>query len=128
MPSSYRDLKVWQDAMALAVRLYEITKRFPPEERYGIVQQMRRAVVSISSNIAEGYGRRTAKQRYNFLENSLGSAFELETQIELSIRLGFVADADAEYLSKTIRDIGRGLTALMRFVKDEAKQEKNRYT
>jgi four helix bundle protein len=91
MTASYRDLKVWQKAMDLAVDIYAATANFPAEERFGIVQQMRRAAVSIPSNIAEGYGRRTARQRYNFLENSLGSTFELETQTELSSRLGFFA-------------------------------------
>ena len=82
--SSYRDLKVWQEAMVLAEKIYAATAVFPASERFGLTQQMRRAVVSIPSNIAEGYGRRTARQRYNFLENALGSVFELETQTELS--------------------------------------------
>jgi four helix bundle protein len=123
--SSYRDLKVWQGAMELATAIYAVTESFPGTERYGLAQQMRRAAVSVPSNIAEGYGRRTAKQRYNFLENALGSVFELETQVELSQRLGFHHD---DRLAEQIRTIGRGLTALMRYVEDEAKQEKKRHT
>ena len=125
--ASYRELKVWQDAMALAERIYEVTGRFPAQERYGIVQQMRRAAVSIPSNIAEGYGRRTSRQRYSFLDNALGSVFELETQIELSSRLGFVRDGESAELSDSIATIGRRLTALMRYVHEEARQEKQRF-
>jgi four helix bundle protein len=128
MPASYRDLKVWQDAMSLTVRIYAATAHFPNEERYGIVQQMRRAAVSIPSNIAEGYGRQTSRQRYSFLENAMGSLFELETQTELSSRLGFLNDSEAHDLSDTIRNLGRGLTALMKYVHDEAQKEKKRYT
>jgi four helix bundle protein len=127
MMRSYRDLKVWQDAMDLAVRIYGVTDVFPAQERYGLVQQMRKAAVSVPSNIAEGYGRRTARQRYHFLENSLGSLFELETQTELSTRLGFLQPRDAAELADTIRGIGRGLTALMRYVEREAREEKSRF-
>ena len=128
MSGSYRDLKVWQEAMHLVVRIYALTTDFPPQERYGIVQQMRRAAVSVPSNIAEGYGRRTSRQRYSFLENALGSLFELETQTELSARLGFLKEEDAAALADRIRGLGRGLTALMRHVGDEAQNEKKRFT
>jgi four helix bundle protein len=116
MAASYRDLKVWQEGMTLAERVYAVTAEFPPAERYGLVQQMRRATVSVPSNIAEGYGRRTSAQRYHFLEIALGSLFELETQVELSFRLGFLGERDARELSDVIRGCGRGLTALMRYV------------
>jgi four helix bundle protein len=125
---SYRDLTVWQEAMMLAEKIYAATAGFPKQEQYGIVQQMRRAAVSIPSNIAEGYGRQTARQRYNFLENALGSVFELETQAELSSRLGFIPEADFSKLDEIIRGIGRGLSALMRYVETEAREEKKRYT
>jgi four helix bundle protein len=82
---------------------------------------MRRASVSVPSNIAEGYGRRTPRQRYHFLETALGSLFELETQIELSFRLGFLHETDANELAKTIRGCGRGLTALMRYVSESTR-------
>jgi four helix bundle protein len=126
--TSYRDLKVWQKAMDFTVEVYAATSKFPTEERYGLVQQMRRAAVSIPSNIAEGYGRRTAKQRYNFLENALGSTFELETQIELSSRLGFLQEGGFSQLADTIRGIGRGLAALMRYVESEARAQKERFS
>jgi four helix bundle protein len=113
--------------MDLVVRLYAVTARFPAEERYGIVQQMRRAAVSIPSNIAEGHGRRTSKQRYNFLENALGSVFELETQTELSSGLGFLTEPTSTELSEGIRNLGRGLRGLMRFVASEAQDEPTRF-
>ena len=128
MAASYRDLKVWQEGMNLVVRLYAVTTNFPGDERYGLVQQIRRAAVSIPSNIAEGYGRRTAKQRYSFLENALGSTFELETQIELSARLGFLDESDANEIGDAIRRIGRSLAALMRYVHEEAANEPKRFT
>lgn len=124
--ASYRDLVVWQKAMELAERLYAATAEFPAQEKYGLVQQMRRAAVSVPSNIAEGHGRRTSRQRYHFLENALGSLFELETQTELSGRLQFIAEADANEIHNTIRGIGRGLTALMHHVEQEARSEPKR--
>ena len=125
---SYRDLKVWHGAMDLAVDVYRATAQFPAEERYGLVQQMKRAAVSVPSNIAEGYGRRTARQRYNFLENALGSLFELETQTELATRLAFLRNPEAISLADAIRGIGRGLTALMDYVEREARTQKPRHT
>lgn len=113
--------------MAIAERIYALTADFPAQERYGIVQQMRRAAVSIPSNIAEGYGRRTARQRYNFLENALGSTFELETQVELCRRLRFLHDSDAAALANLIATAGRRLTALMRHVQKQAEEEKPRF-
>jgi four helix bundle protein len=124
--ASYRDLWVWQEAMNLVASIYKFTAAFPVEERYSLVQQMRRAAVSIPSNIAEGHGRRTLRQRYNFLENAVGSVFELETQVELAGRLGFLQDSDTHTLSETIRSIGRGLHALMRYVEKEAGNERRR--
>jgi four helix bundle protein len=114
--------------MDLVVRVYAVTADFPAQERYGLVQQMRRAAVSIPSNIAEGYGRRTAKQRYHFLETALGSVFELETQTELAMRLAFLPEQDFHELAETIRGLGRGLTALMRYVDHEAHTEEPRGT
>ena len=114
--------------MELTVRIYALTRTFPAEERYGLVQQMRRAAVSVPSNIAEGYGRRTPRQRYNFLENALGSLFELETQTDLSARLGLLSEQDANDLMSTIRGTGRALSALMRYVEQEALTESPRGT
>jgi four helix bundle protein len=118
--SSYRDLVVWQAAMQLAVDVYALTDRFPRQEVYGLAHQMRRAALSIPSNIAEGYGRKTHKQRFSFLENALGSLFELETQVELAARLG-CAPTETIDLTNDIRQLGKGIAALMRFVERDSR-------
>lgn len=81
---SYRDLTVWQKSLALSIKIYELTELFPREEIYGLTSQMRRAAVSIPSNIAEGRCRSTKKDFVQFLRISLGSAGELSTQIEIA--------------------------------------------
>ena len=91
---SHKNLVVWQKSMKLVTRLYEVTRTFPKEELFGITSQMRRAAVSIPSNIAEGYGRVYGKETLRFLSNALGSASELETQLEICFRLGLASDAD----------------------------------
>ena len=101
MIKGYRDLIVWQRAIDLVVAVYKITDLFPKEEMYGLVSQMRRAAISISSNIAEGRGRGTRKDFRAFLRNAFGSGSELETQIELAKRLQFIPieyDGKAESL------------------------------
>ena len=92
--NSYQDLIVWQKAMDLVVGLYTVTKDFPAEERFGLVSQMRRAAVSIPSNIAEGYRRRSLADNQRFLRIAYGSASELETQMLIAKRLEY-GKADA---------------------------------
>ena len=87
---SHKDLIVWQKSMDHVAAIYVATKAFPNEELFGIVSQMRRAAVSIPSNIAEGYGRLYDKETVKFLSNALGSASELETQLIISKDLGFI--------------------------------------
>ena len=77
----HKDLRVWQFGMDLVVFIYGLTRSFPKDELYGLVSQVRRAAVPIPSNIAEGYGRRSAKELHRFINNALGSLLELETQI-----------------------------------------------
>lgn len=86
---SYQDLTVWQKSMDLVVLIYELTKDFPPDQKFGLVNQMQRAAVSIPSNIAEGSRRRSEADNIRFLRISFGSASELETQILISQRLRF---------------------------------------
>lgn len=90
MTSTHKDLIVWQQSMDIAVDIYSITRDFPKSEEFGLVSQMRRAVVSIPSNIAEGYGRGSRKELQHFLEISVGSASELETQVLISKRIGYM--------------------------------------
>ena len=113
---SHKDLIVWQKSMILVTRLYEVTQAFPKEELFGITSQMRRAAVSVPSNIAEGYGRIYGKETVKFLSNALGSASELETQLLICKRLSLGApDALHELLALT-EEILRMLSSLVRTV------------
>jgi len=85
-----KELKIWQKAVELATEIYRLTADFPQEERYGLTSQIRRSVVSISSNIAEGAGRNSEKEFVQFLSISNGSAYELQTQLIISKNLGLV--------------------------------------
>ena len=96
MSGSFRDIKAWQKAVALVVDVYSSTRGFPREEIYGLANQLTRASVSIASNIAEGKGRCTDKEFLLFLHHARGSVFEVETQLILAARLGFVSQAEAE--------------------------------
>jgi len=86
---SYKELIVWQKAYQLVLEIYKITKSFPKSETFGLSQQMRKAVISIPSNIAEGYGRKSKTDYHRFLSISYGSLSELETQYLLSVDLGY---------------------------------------
>ena len=97
--NSYRDLIVWQKSMNLAKETYQLTKSFPKEEIYGLTSQIRRCAISIPSNIAEGKGRGSDKEFVRFLQISLGSLYELNTQLELSYDLNYIKN------TKTIFDL-----------------------
>jgi len=86
---TFRDLIVWQKGYSLVLEIYKITKTFPNTEQYGLAQQMRRAAVSIPSNIAEGYGRKHKPEYNQFLRHAYGSLLELQTQYLLSVDLGY---------------------------------------
>lgn len=108
---SYRDLRVWQQAMDLVEATYRVTKRFPTGERYGLVTQLRRAGVSVASNIAEGHAR-TLPDYLRHLLISKGSLTEMETQFIVSTRLGFLTTADADALLQSCDQVGRMLGGL----------------
>jgi four helix bundle protein len=93
---SYRELIAWQKAKRLTVRVYECTETFPKSEGYGLTSQMRRAAVSVASNIAEGQGRLTPGEFAQFLGHSRGSLLELETQLEIAFELKFIDEASYE--------------------------------
>ena len=112
MNKPHRTLEVWKQAMDLAVEIYRATERFPAEERFGLVSQMRRCSTSIPSNIAEGMARRAPKETIQFLYVAIGSASELDTQLELSKRLGFFSDAQWSSLSHRLTDVDRMLAGL----------------
>ena len=102
---NFKNLKVWQKAVELAVLVYEVTKSFPSEERFGITSQMRRCSVSTSSNIAEGFARNSSKAFTNYLEISLGECFELETQLIIAFRIGIIEEEKYGYLSREISEL-----------------------
>ena len=109
----YKNLTVWQKAMVLAKDIYSVTASFPKSETFGLVSQMRRCVVSIPSNIAEGYGRGTNKDLVHFLYTSLGSSNELETQLILSREFTYLTDEDASMLLQLNGQVNKMLSSLI---------------
>lgn len=101
----YKELKVWQKAIDLAVEVYRITEKLPNDERFGLIGQMNRSAVSIPSNIAEGAGRNTDKDFNNFLGVALGSSFELDTQLVVSNKLKYVNDQDFQKTEKELEHL-----------------------
>lgn len=112
--SSYRDLVVWQKSIALAVRIYEITRKYPSEEKFGIISQMRRAAASIPANIAEGQARRSTGEFLQSLGIARGSLAELETFLTLSEKLGYLPMPNFERLSNDCAEINKMLNALIK--------------
>jgi four helix bundle protein len=113
MSSSFRDLRVWQLAMDLTLNVYRDTSAFPKYELYGLAQQMRRAAVSIASNIAEGKGHRTDGDFRRFLFHARGSLMELETQISIAGKLEYLSAEQTQFLQSTATQVGRSLTGLI---------------
>lgn len=103
--NNYKTLKIWQKAVDLAVKVYKSTENFPKEEKFGLISQIRRSVVSIPSNIAEGSGRNSDKEFKNFLGYSHGSTFELETQLIIANKVGFIEDIQFSTIQKDIIEI-----------------------
>jgi four helix bundle protein len=116
----YKQLTVWQNAVDLAVDIYLNTKDFPPEEKFGLTSQLRRAAVSIASNIAEGACRNTPGEFAHFLGISAGSAAEVETQLIIANRLGFVSDEKANDLSVKGEAISNKIWKLKTSVKNKS--------
>jgi four helix bundle protein len=113
MSGSYRDVKVWQKAVEFVVDIYLCTRALPREEVYGLANQLRRAAVSVPSNIAEGKGRRTDKEFSLFLHHARGSIFEVETQLTIAGRLGYFTRAEIERLGNSASQIARMLNGLI---------------
>jgi len=109
---NFKDLKVWQKAVDFAVSIYKVTANFPNEEKFGLTSQMRRAGVSIPSNIAEGSARTSKKAFANSLEISLGESFELETQMEIAKRVGFLEKDQMNELNWNLSEIQKMLFGL----------------
>src|SRR2546430_5008412 len=113
-PQSYKDLNVWQKGIELAKLIYTLTTRFPAEEKFGLISQMRRAAVSIPSNIAEGQARHTTGEFIQFISHAEGSVAELDTQLILSIELNFSQQSAADPAFELIGELRRMLNVLRR--------------
>jgi four helix bundle protein len=113
MSRSFRDLIVWQRAKVLAKDVYSVTESMPKSELYGLTSQIRRAAISVISNIAEGQGRLTKGEFQHFLGQARGSLLELETQLELSVDLGYITPKDFRKLVPELSEVGRLLNGLI---------------
>lgn len=114
MSGTFRDLKCWQKSVDLAISVYSATRHFPREEAFGLSSQLRRAAVSVASNIAEGKGRLSNRDSLRFFGNARGSLFEVETQIETAEKLRYLGTTDAERLRSCVSETGKMLNGLIR--------------
>ena len=112
-PKHYKELLVWQKGMNLAKLVYKLTMRFPAEQRYGLTSQLRRAAISVPSNIAEGQGRRTTADFVKYLSIAYGSLREVETQALIARRLNYVAEVALNKVLNHAGEVGRLLNGLM---------------
>ncbi len=113
---SYRDLEVWQRSMQLAKRIYQVTRSFPNDERFGLTNQLRRASVSIPSNLAEGHARFGSGEFSRFISIAMGSVAEIETQILLSTELGYLRTELSSELMADLETIGKMLRGLAKAI------------
>lgn len=116
---NYRELKIWQRSMDFVVRVYEVSANFPKEEKYGLISQLRSCAVSIPSNISEGAGRGTNKQFKRFLEFSMGSANEAQTQLEVACRVKYIERDLADSLIDEALQIYKMILAFYNSLNDE---------
>jgi four helix bundle protein len=114
---SHRDLIAWQKAMDLVVETYKVSRDFPKEELYGLTSQMRRAAMSVPANIAERQGRRLSGEFIHFLGNARGSLLELDTHLEIALRLGYIEQKKYQPVRDQIQEVGRILNGLIRSIK-----------
>jgi len=124
MEKPHKKLDVWQAAMKTAKRIYEITGTFPADEKFGLVSQMRRASISIPCNIAEGAGRQGKREFKNFLSMAQGSLSELDTQLELTILLGYLSKDSVKEVDGELERVDKMLTGLIRSLDKKDKNNK----
>lgn len=116
---THKDLDVWKNAINFVTQLYQETQDFPSTERYGLTSQLRRSAVSVPSNLAEGFARRGAKERRQFLYIALGSNSEIETQLIIAENLNYLSETVAEELKKENQKIGRQLVNLIKYFENQ---------
>jgi len=117
---TYRDLVAWQKAMQFVTEIYEATTRFPPEERYGLTNQLRRAAVSVPSNIAEGQARFSAREFHRFLSHARGSLVEIETQLIIAQNPNYLSMQQGQFLLAKAAELGKILNGLIASTKPAA--------
>lgn len=120
----YKDLTAWQKSMELVKEVYCLVKKLPKEETYSLSDQMRRAAVSIPSNIAEGNGRKSLTDYARFLDIARGSEYELETQLQICVMLGYLTEKDTEKAFDLIAQVGKMLHTMINKVLKQAKAQK----
>ena len=119
---SYRDFTVWQKSMDLATEIYRVVKLLPKAETYALSDQMRRSAVSIPSNIAEGQGRNSKREFINFLGFASGSHRELETQLQLCVKVGYMTEEEIFSAMNLCEEVGKMLSTLRKKLKDSLEQ------
>ncbi len=115
---THKDLDVWKLSIEFVTEIYNLTKYFPKEEQFGLTNQIRRASVSIPSNIAEGAGRRSDKEFLQFLYISMGSIHEIDTQLLISLNLNYLTKSEYEILLTKLDQISKMISGLIKFVKE----------
>jgi four helix bundle protein len=118
MERAHKKLRVWQEPMLLVKMIYDLTRMLPDDERFGLISQMRRAAVSVPSNIAEGSARQTKKESIQFYSISRGSLSELDTQVQLCEDLGFLTSDQISGVSTQLETAGALLNGLIRFKRE----------
>ncbi len=117
--NNFKELNIWKDAMLIAKNVFVVTKQFPSDERFGLISQINRCVISIPSNIAEGCGRNSKKEFHHFLAIALGSSYELETQHMLSQSFGYIS---VEKLNKLQQEINKNQKMIVKLMESVLKQ------
>lgn len=111
--TAYRNLDVYQESKRLVLEVYALIKKFPPEERFAMCDQLRRSVTSVPSNIAEGFGRISPKEQVHFIEIAYGSLMEVETQLDIAADLAYISKTEFDNISETtIQNIAKMLSGL----------------
>ncbi|MCA9398188.1 MAG: four helix bundle protein [Candidatus Omnitrophica bacterium] len=118
----FRDLKIWNLGKEIVVEIYQLTKDFPSEEKYGLIAQLKRSAISIPSNIAEGFNRLHNKEYRHFLFISLGSCAEVETQLEIALELGYIEETKKDPLLNKINHEARMISSLIKKVSSSSAQ------
>ncbi len=116
---NHKDLEVWKKSMELVIDIYKMTQKFPDTEKFGLINQIRRAAVSVPSNIAEGCARNSDKENLRFIDIACGSLAEIETQLLISVQLGYYEITKAQLIIDKIDNIGRMLSGLKKHLKNK---------